>query len=124
MLLVLTLERYNDILFEKSIQGVVMEVLYLFFAIVFVIVVIGLISAQTSKEHKFNEKKDYIKPGISVEDLIEEYGEPNKIIEIDKKTSLYVYTCDKWKGVLFGGSKHEEITLTISNGIVKSVSKE
>lgn len=101
-----------------------MEILVISASVIFLVIIIIAIVIKSSSENEFDDKKECVQKGMSVEKLLNCFGEPNKKIIIDDKTSLYVYTCDKWKGLLFGGSKHEEIVLTISDGIVKSISKE
>ena len=75
------------------------------------------------KKAEFNSIEDAIYIGMSEDELLEECGDPSKTVEISKNCKLLSYYLDEWKGVLFGGTKRREITVTIKNGKVTSISQ-
>lgn len=98
-------------------------ILYIILAFFLLVVVVFLcIIKPASKKHEYSDKRDNIYVGMSEEDLIQSCGMPSKTIVIDDDCKLVSYTLDEWKGVLFGGSTHHEITATIKQGKVTNIS--
>ena len=97
--------------------------LYILLAIGFLVLVIYLcIAKPISEKSKYAEKQESIFVGMTEAELIAKCGTPSKTVVIDSTCKLISYNMDEWKGILFGGSKHHEITVTVKNGIVTNVS--
>ena len=86
-----------------------------FFVVVIILIVV------VSKRSEFDEKKETIEIGMSVQEVIDIGGQPDKVIEISDNTKLFIYTQNRWKGILFGGTETAEITITIVDNVVKSI---
>lgn len=74
------------------------------------------------KKSSYSSKEDTIQVGMTEDELYTKCGTPSKTVVIDNDHKLVSYTFDEWKGILFGGSKHHEITATIKNGKVTNIS--
>lgn len=100
-----------------------MVVLIIGLSIVFLGVIIYLcIVKPIAKKSEYSNKKDSIFVGMSEADMITKCGTPSKTVVIDDDCKLVSYTLDEWKGFLFGGSSHREITATVKHGVVTNIS--
>lgn len=95
---------------------------YMLLIFVIIIAVIGLIIGSIVKSSSYYKKQMAIHVGMTEEELYDKCGTPSKTVVINKSSKLVTYMFDEWKGVLFGGSKHHEITATIKNKKVIDVS--
>ena len=97
--------------------------IYIGLPIIFLVVVIFLcIIKPIMNKSSYSSKENSIYIGMTEEALYKACGTPSKTVTIDEHCKLVSYTMDEWKGVLFGGSKHHEITATIKDGKVTHVS--
>ena len=100
-----------------------MEVLYILLAVAAVAVVIYLcIIKPLMKKSSYNDKQANLYVGMTEAEMLSKCGTPSKTIVIDEHCKLVSYTLDEWKGVLGGGTKHSEITVTIKDGKITNVS--
>lgn len=102
-----------------------MEIVVLIILFVCILLIIAIYLCMVRpliKKSKFNEKKDSLQVGMTEKEMLETCGEPAKTVLIDKNCKLVSYVLDEWNGFLFGGTKRHEITVTIKNGKIASVS--
>ncbi len=101
-----------------------MLVLYFGGIIVFAIIVIYCCIVRPIKGGSdYAKKEEAIHIGMTEKELYDKCGEPSKTVIINESCKLVSYTYDAWKGVFRGGSKHYEITATITDNKVTNVSK-
>lgn len=100
-----------------------MTIFYIIVGILLICVLIYWFASQSHGNHRIEKIEEDVSVGMTIAELIEKFGEPNKTVEIGNGIKLYTYSFDKWKGAMFGGTEHREITLTITDGNVTSISR-
>lgn len=96
--------------------------LYILLPIIGLLIVIYLtIIKPIIRKSQYTSKHEKLYIGMTETEMIAKCGNPCKIIVIDENCKIATYTLDEWKGVLRGGTKHSEITVTIRNGIISNI---